>query len=98
MTGRGEHLSKVQARRCVHDLLDAGQPVVVTKHVLVRMAERDVSMPDVLSTLRGGVYEEAEWDPERNTWKHRVWTRRFEVEIAIESEDEVLLVTAWRNP
>ena len=51
-------------------------------------------MLDCENVFRVGIVDEAEY--ENGSWRHKVRTNKIAVIIEFLSEDEVLIVTAWR--
>ena len=52
-------------------------------------------MVDCENVLRGGVVRQGEY--EHGTWRYRVETNKTTVVIAFRSEQELVVVTAWRS-
>lgn len=88
-------LSPDQARRCIRTILDTGIVTYAIPHALKRLQQRNISMVDCENVLRGGVVEPAEW--ENGAWRYPMRTQKITVIVQILSEDELLVVTAWRN-
>ena len=63
-------------------------------HAREEMTNDDLSMRDVLRVLRSGVVEPGELL--RNTWRYRVSTSWAYVVVTFRTEDNVVVVTAWR--
>lgn len=90
-----ERLGKSRAKRLLHSILEDGVVTYSVPHAVERLRERQLSAVDCESVLRGGVLEDAEW--ESGAWRHRVWTRKITVVVQFLSEEEILVVTAWRT-
>jgi len=58
------------------------------------MDKDDFSLIDCINVLRGGRVEPGEF--ENGSWRHRILTQRIAVVIAISSDEELVIVTAWR--
>ncbi len=63
-------------------------------HALERLKKHRISMLDVDNVLRKGRVGEAEW--ENGCWRYPVFSNKFHVVVQFESEEELLIVTAWR--
>ncbi|MGK0289725.1 MAG: hypothetical protein ACI86H_001171 [bacterium] len=87
-------LRSTKAKKLLREIIDAGIVTYSQPHALDRLKERLISMPDCLNVMRAGVVQEAELDNE--AWRHRVSTNKIVVVVEFLSEDEVLVVTAWR--
>ena len=55
----------------------------------------DLTIADCVNVLRGGVVEPGEF--ERGSLRYRVSTARLCVVVAFRSEEELVVVTAWRT-
>ena len=89
----GEPLSNPEARDLVREILANGS-VTYSRHAKERMAQRNMSMPDVANVLRGGWCESVE--EVSGTWRYRITTPRMVVVVAFRSETELRVVTAMR--
>lgn len=89
-----EPLDPPEARRLIRDILDTGT-VTPSGHALDEMQKDDMTMVDCVNVLRGGYPDPADW--ERGSWRYRVRTARMCVVIAFRSEQELVIVTAWRE-
>jgi len=92
MDGR-EPLGPSAAKRLFQRILEWGE-VEFTVHALAEMAADGLDRADVESTIRGGVVDPPEW--EGGEWRYRVRTRRVETILALEDDDVLVIVTAWR--
>jgi len=55
---------------------------------------------DIENVLRGGQVVEVEWRESAKgigSWRYRCETPRLTVIVAIRDEDEIVVVTSWRN-
>jgi hypothetical protein len=87
-------LRSAQARRLILAVLNHGT-VVFTGHAEAELAKDGLTTVDAVRALRGGVVDEAEW--ENGTWRHHVRTPRITVVVELESDLELVVVTAWRS-
>lgn len=94
MGAAGEPFDPPEARRRIRQILDSGT-VVPSGHALSEMENDNLTLVDCVNVLRGGYPDPAEW--ERGSWRYRVRTARICVVIAFRSEQEIVIVTAWRE-
>ncbi|WP_428261339.1 DUF4258 domain-containing protein [Haliangium sp.] len=78
----------------VKGVLTSGE-VSFSRHAEQEMANDRLAKVDVENVLRGGVYEEGEF--ENGSWRYRVRTHKITVVLAVRSESRIVVVTAWRN-
>lgn len=64
-------------------------------HAIDRLRQRKLTMIDCENVLRGGSVDLGEW--ENGAWRYRVRTNKLTVVVQFLNDDEVLIVTAWRN-
>lgn len=83
-----------EARKLLRRILTGGIITYSQPHAIARLKERALSTLDCENVLRAGVVDEAEWND--GGWRHQVRTQKIVVVIEFLSEDEVLIVTAWR--
>ena len=88
-----EPLSTVAAKELVLAILASGT-VAYSRHAREELAKDRLTAVDAVNVLRGGVVEPAEL--ENGSWRYRVRTARMFVVIAFRSEEELVIVTAWR--
>ena len=88
-----EPLSPATAKKVIRQILQTGR-FTYTKHSKDEMSADDLTTVDCENVLRGGVVRPGEY--ENGTWRHRVETRRVTVVVAFRSENELVVVTAWR--
>lgn len=66
-------LSPTEAMIKIQNILLQGRLVISDHCRRVRMKERDVAYPDIVSCLRSGIItRQAEWDGQYCNWKYRV--------------------------
>lgn len=87
-------LKATVARKLLRRILNGGIVTYSQPHAIDRLKERVLSTLDCENVMRAGVVQEAEWD--NGGWRHQVRTQKIVVVIEFLSEDEVLVVTAWR--
>ena len=68
-----DHVSAPVAKAMVKKILEEGS-VAFTRHCHEELAKDDRSTVDCMNALRGGSYQEAEW--ENGEWRYRVETGR----------------------
>ncbi|MGK2905334.1 MAG: DUF4258 domain-containing protein [Desulfuromonadales bacterium] len=83
-----------EARKLLRRILINGVVTYSQPHAIDRLKERALSTLDCENVLRAGVVEKAEWND--GGWRHQVRTQRIVVVVEFLSEEEVLIVTAWR--
>ena len=89
-----EPLAPEAAKRLIRDILRNGR-FIYSKHAKAEMLDDDLTTVDCENVLRGGVVRPGECD--RGTWRYRVETSKITVVIAFRSEQELVVVTAWRS-
>ena len=89
-----EPLASEAAKRLIRDILQSGR-FIYSKHAKDEMLEDDLTTVDCENVLRGGVVRPGEY--ENGTWRYRVETSKITVVIAFRSEQELVVVTAWRS-
>src|SRR5262245_29145995 len=88
-----EPLDTAAAKRRIRAILESGI-TRFSSHALDEMKQDDLSTVDCVNVLRGGVVQPP--DLERGTWRYRVLTNRICVVVALRSDEELVVVTAWR--
>jgi hypothetical protein len=89
-----------EARALLQRLLEEGE-TTWTKHAKRELAKDELTMPDAVNVMRGGIVQEPEW--ENGQWRYRVRTPYITVVVAFDGEDddgqptEILVVTAWKE-
>lgn len=89
-----EPLSPADVRKLIRRILREGQ-TVFSQHALEELKADDLTTVDCTNALRGGVAEPGEC--ERGSWRYRLRTAKICVVAAFRSEDELVVVTAWRH-
>ena len=89
-----EPLKPDEAKRLILQILETGS-VSISHHAETEMAKDSLTTVDCLNVLRSGVVEPAEY--ERDTWRYRVRARQVYVVVAFRSEQQLVIVTAWRS-
>lgn len=89
-----EPLDARTAKRLIRGIIELGT-VSFSDHALDEMANDALSTVDCVNVLRGGVVHPGEF--ERGSWRYRVSTARMCVVVAFRSEQELVVVTAWRT-
>ena len=89
-----EPLAPEAAKRLIREILKSGR-FTYSKHAKDEMLDDDLTTVDCENVLRGGVVRPGE--REHGTWRYRVETNKITVVIALRSERELVVVTAWRS-
>ena len=89
----GEPFQPHEARRRIKAVL-ANDGLLFTRHSKAEMLADDLQRADIVNILRCGQVEPPE--EVRGTWRYRVRTSRMMAVIAFESDQEIIVVTAWR--
>jgi hypothetical protein len=89
-------LPEEQARKLAVQILREGS-TVFTKHCRREMADDGLLETDVVNTIAGGLITEPGEISLRGGWRYRVRTRRITVVIEFRSNEEMVIVTAWRE-
>lgn len=84
-----------QVRKRLRAILETGTLTYAISHALERLRQRNISLVDCENVLRSGVVDPAEW--ENGAWRYSVRTQKITVIVQFLDEDELLVVTAWRN-
>lgn len=85
---------KGEAKRLLKSILSKGFVTYSRPHALDRLKERNISTLDCENVLRAGIVDEAEL--ENGAWRHHVRTQKIVIVIEFLSEEEVLILSAWR--
>ena len=88
-----EPLTPDTAKKLIRQIHQTGR-FTYTKHSKDEMLAGDLTTVDCENVLRGGVVRAGEY--EHGTWRYRVETSRVTVVVAFRSENELVVVTAWR--
>lgn len=90
-----EPLTPDAATALIKTIIADGQ-VSWSQHAKDEMLADNLTMVDCVNVMRAGaVSEPAEYI--RNTWRYRIHTPRIYVVVAFRSEQELAIVTAWRQ-
>ena len=89
-----EPLAPEAAKWLIREILKSGR-FTYSKHAKDEMLDNDLTTVDCENVLRGGVVRPGE--REHGTWRYRVETNKITVVIALRSERELVVVTAWRS-
>lgn len=90
-----EPLRPSDAKKLIRSILKAGIVTYAQPHALERMRERQMDMLDCTNILRGGKINEGEY--ENGSWRYKVETGKMSVVVTFLAEDELMIVTAWRE-
>ena len=88
-----EPLAPEAAKHRIRHILHAGR-FTYSRHAKDEMIADDLTTVDCENVLRGGVVRPGEY--ENGSWRYRVETSRVTVVVAFRSDDELVVVTAWR--
>lgn len=83
-----------KARDVIRVILQTGN-VVWSNHAEVELAKDSMTTVDAMNVMRAGVVRQPEY--ENGGWRYRVETQQMAVIVAIDSETELCVVTAWRK-
>jgi hypothetical protein len=89
-----EPLPANEAKRLIVKAIDFDRGDFKQVHAREEMTDDDLSIRDMLRVLRGGVVEPGELC--RGTWRYRVRTSWAYVVVTFRTEENVVVVTAWR--
>ncbi len=90
-----EPLAPGEARKLLRRILQDGVITYSIPHALERLAQRNISTVDCENVLRGGTVDPGEW--ENGAWRYRVRTQKIELIVQFLSDEELLIVNAWRR-
>ncbi|QSV46771.1 DUF4258 domain-containing protein [Geobacter benzoatilyticus] len=90
-----EPLKPSEARKLIQHILKDGYVTYSRPHAIDRMKEREMDTSDCINILRGGKVSEGEY--ENGSWRYRVETPKMAVVVTFVAEDELMIVTAWRE-
>ncbi len=82
-----------KARKLLREILVSGT-LTFSGHAKREMAKDKLTTQDIVNVLRAGVVEPSEFDS--GSWRHRVKTNAICVVVVLVSEQEAVVVTAWR--
>ena len=89
-----EPLSPDAATALIRSILRGGQ-VAISQHATEELLKDDLTSVDCANVMRAGCVSEPA-DLIKQTWRYRVHTARITVVVAFRSDDELVVVTAWR--
>lgn len=89
-------LPEEQARKLAVQILREGS-TVFTKHCRQAMEDDALLETDIVNTIAGGLITEPGEVSLRGGWRYRVRTRRITVVIEFRSDEEMVVVTTWRE-
>lgn len=89
-----EPLSDQQVEARCASVVQSGT-VFFSEHAEEEMDDDDISKSDVRNVLRAGWCEMPDGEP--GSWRYRMCSNKFTVVIAFTGDDELCVVTAWRN-
>jgi hypothetical protein len=89
----GVQIDVAKARRLLREILVSGT-LTYSGHAKKELAKDKLTTQDVVNVLRAGVVEASEF--ERGSWRHRVKTNTMCAVVVLVSEQEAVVVTAWR--
>ena len=87
--------TKAEAKKLIRRILDHGDITYSVPHAHLRLKKWALTMQDSENVLRGGQVEKAH--QENEVWRHKAKTHNMTVVVAIISDDELIVVTMWRN-
>lgn len=90
-----EPLKPSEARRLIQQILKHGDVTYSQPHAIERLQARAMDTGDCINILRGGTVREGEY--ENGSWRYRVETPRMVVVVTFIDENELMIVTAWRE-
>jgi len=90
-----EPLTPDAARALIRSILREGQ-VARSQHAADEMLADGLTLVDCVNVLGAGAVTEPA-DFINGSWRYRVSTRRITVVVAFRSEQELVIVTTWRN-
>jgi hypothetical protein len=95
MWDTGRPLQPDAARRRIRNILEHGD-FAFTPHALAEMGNDRMTTADCVNVLRAGYPDPPEWT--NGAWRYRVRTPRgMCIVVEIQSEVELVVVTAWRG-
>jgi hypothetical protein len=87
--------TKAEAKKLIHKILDHGDITYSEPQAHLRLKKWALTMQDCENVLRGGQIEKAH--QENDVWRHKATTPNMTVIAEIISDDELVVVTMWRN-
>jgi hypothetical protein len=89
-----EPLTPNAATALIRSILTEGQ-VAFSQHAIDELTKDGLTTVDAVNVMRAGAVKQAA-DYIKQSWRYRVETARMAVVVAFRSEDELVVVTAWR--
>lgn len=89
-----EPFTPSQAKKLAVAILGSGT-VIFTGHARRELKKDGLSEADAINTIRGGVYEPAEF--ENGSWRYRTRTHRMYAVIEFDTETALIVITGWRT-
>ena len=89
-----EPLSSDVATKLIHTIIREGS-VTFSAHALKELGDDQLTTVDAVNVMRAGAVTERP-DLIAHTWRYRIHTQRICVVVAFRSEQELVVVTAWR--
>ena len=89
-----EPLSPDAATALIRSILQGGQ-VAFSRHAIEELLKDGLTTVDCVNVMRAGRVKMPA-DLTNQTWRYRVETPRITVVVAFRSEEELVVVTAWR--
>ena len=91
----GEPLGPDDATHLIHQIAREGD-VAWSQHALEEMHADNLTTVDCVHALRAGAVDEPA-ELIMGSWRYRIHTQRIWPVVAIRSETEIVVVTAWRR-
>jgi len=89
-----EPLSPDAATALIRSILHKGQ-IAFSRHAIEELLKDHLTTVDCVNVMRAGRVK-LPADLTKQTWRYRVETPRIAVIVAFRSEEELVVVTAWR--
>ena len=89
-----EPVDCAKLKQLVRRILEDGR-LEISGHARAELINDELDDVDVANVLRGGWFEPGEW--ENGDWRYKARTPRMCVVFSLRSEDELVVVTAWRQ-
>lgn len=92
----GEPLKPQAAKELIRHILKNGR-YSFSRHAVAEMAKEKpkIIQPECVSALKAGACEPGE--TENGSWRYRVHAGEIWVVVSFRSEEELVIVTAWRK-
>jgi hypothetical protein len=89
-----EPLSQGAATALIKAILQNGE-VARTQHAIDELAKDGMTMVDCANVMRAGRVN-APAELHRHEWRYKIETARMAVIVAFRSQEELVVITAWR--